>query len=86
MKAWLCPAWWPAWHCLACRHITVSAHAVNAWTSGKPREPWEGEEEGSEPMHLPFIDVEEQAQWQSLLPVSARAEVLNPSPQSCKSR
>lgn len=37
----------------------VSAHAVNACKSGKPREPWEREEEESEPIHLPFIDVEE---------------------------
>lgn len=34
----------------------VSAHAVNACKSGKPREPWEEEE--SKPIHLPFIDVE----------------------------
>lgn len=64
----------------SCRHITISAHAMNAGKSGKPREPWERKDEDPEPVHLPFIDVEEQAQWPSLLPVSARAEVLKPFP------
>lgn len=36
---------------------------MNASKSGKPREPWEREEEDPEPVHLPFRDVEEQAQW-----------------------
>lgn len=86
MKAWLCPSLVASLALSSCRHITVSAHAVNAWKSGNRENPAVGGR-GFRAHHLPFIDVEEMAQWQSLLlPVSARAEVLKPSPQGCKSR
>lgn len=45
---------------------------MNAGKSGKPREPWERKDEDPEPVHLPFIDVEEQAQWPSLCASSRR--------------
>lgn len=44
------------------RHISMSAHAMSAHESRTPTEPWEWEEEGSELICLPSIDVQGQDQ------------------------
>lgn len=61
-KAWVCPSWVASLALGSYRHISMSARAMSAHESRTPTEPWEWEGEGSEPICLPFIDVQGQDQ------------------------